>query len=138
MMRYVVGFVFTSNLSEVLLMHKNRPKWQAGKINGPGGKLDEGEDPHAGIKREIFEESNLSIDTWTYAGRIYSKEFEVHFLCATYENKNDAKSMEDEPVEWFKTESLPENLIPNLKWLIPLCADKIRDSSLLEFSVLYE
>jgi hypothetical protein len=36
---YVVGFLFRNNLSEVALIKKDRPAWQAGHLNGIGGKL---------------------------------------------------------------------------------------------------
>ena len=40
---WVVGFVFRNNRSEVVLQKKNRPSFQVGKLNGPGGKIEEGE-----------------------------------------------------------------------------------------------
>jgi 8-oxo-dGTP pyrophosphatase MutT (NUDIX family) len=38
-----LGFIFDTTLEHVLLVHKNSPAWQAGLINGPGGKIEPGE-----------------------------------------------------------------------------------------------
>ncbi len=36
---YVVGFMFTEDEKQVVLIEKKRPEWQAGKLNGVGGKI---------------------------------------------------------------------------------------------------
>lgn len=35
--RYVVGFCFNSDLSQIILIEKNKPEWQKGYLNGVGG-----------------------------------------------------------------------------------------------------
>ena len=52
---YVLAFIFDENLEKVLLIQKQRPKWQAGLDNGIGGKIEEKETAINAIKREIFE-----------------------------------------------------------------------------------
>ena len=37
----------------VVLTHKNRPAWQAGKLNGVGGKIELLESPVAAMVREF-------------------------------------------------------------------------------------
>jgi 8-oxo-dGTP pyrophosphatase MutT (NUDIX family) len=59
--RYVLGFVMDERKEKIVLIHKNRPDFQAGKLNGLGGKIEEGETPEDAIKREIEEESGLVI-----------------------------------------------------------------------------
>ncbi len=39
MERYVVGFCFNGDMSKVVLIQKNRPAWQVGKLNGVGGMV---------------------------------------------------------------------------------------------------
>lgn len=34
MIKYVCGFMFNEDYSEVLLINKNKPEWQKGKKNG--------------------------------------------------------------------------------------------------------
>ena len=38
--KYVTGFLFNDELDRVVLIHKNRPKWQSGMYNGVGGKIE--------------------------------------------------------------------------------------------------
>lgn len=140
MKKYTLGFVFNKNLDHVLLMHKNRPDWQAGKINGLGGKLEEGEDGVSCIQREVKEESGLDIekDNWVYAGVLYSESFHMEVLCSTHEgNMEDAKTLEDEEIEWFQIESLPKNTIDNLYWLVHITLDKIKNNKVETFNVRY-
>lgn len=48
---------------KTLMMHRNkRPDdVHLGKYNGLGGKFEPGESPEECVKREVFEESNLTI-----------------------------------------------------------------------------
>lgn len=55
--RYVVGFLFSEDESRVLLVLKNRPAWQEGKLNGVGGKIEAGETPLQAMEREFKEET---------------------------------------------------------------------------------
>ena len=41
--RYSAVALFSENLERVVLIHKLRPDWQAGKANLPGGKVEAGE-----------------------------------------------------------------------------------------------
>ncbi len=128
MKHYTLGFVFNSELNEVLLIHKNRPEWQKGKINGPGGKVEPDEEPKACISREIREETGLSIPIheWTAVGEMNHVEWNVQLFAVSYKGKKyDVQSLTDEKLEWFPTEKIPANVIPNLHWLIPLCKDKL-------------
>lgn len=66
MARYVVGFMFTTDLSKVLLILKNKPEWQSGKLNGIGGKVEDGETFHAALAREFLEETGARFDGWKF------------------------------------------------------------------------
>ena len=56
---YVLGFMFNEAESKVLLVWKNRPAWQAGKLNGVGGKIEAGETPVQAMNREFAEETGF-------------------------------------------------------------------------------
>jgi 8-oxo-dGTP diphosphatase len=141
MKKYTLGFVFNSTLEKVLLIHKSRPAHHAGKVNGLGGKIEENENPLACIVREIKEEADLITipEKWIYVGNEYSSEWHVEIFCYVYEgNIGDAKTMEDQKIEWFDVTALPSNIISNLTWLIPLCIDKIKDPALDTFVGIYK
>lgn len=59
MKRYVLGFAFNSDYTEVALIKKNRPDWQKGKYNGIGGKVEEGEPEILAMVREFKEETGI-------------------------------------------------------------------------------
>lgn len=60
MKSYVLGFFFDAKATCVLLIRKQRPEWQAGKLNGIGGKIEKDETPHNAMVRECQEETGLS------------------------------------------------------------------------------
>jgi 8-oxo-dGTP diphosphatase len=63
---YVVGFMFNPAENAVLLIRKRRPLWQEGKLNGIGGRIEEGETPEGAMRRECVEEVGIYCDTWNH------------------------------------------------------------------------
>ena len=61
MQTYACGFLFSLDRQRVLLIRKRRPAWQAGKLNGLGGKIEPGETPDAAARREVLEETGLVV-----------------------------------------------------------------------------
>lgn len=68
MQEYVLGFCFSNSLEEVWLIRKKRPAWQAGKLNGVGGHVEEGETPLCAMLRESFEEFGHADYNWQKFG----------------------------------------------------------------------
>lgn len=137
--KYTVGFIFNRDFSKVLLVHKETPEWQKGKVNGIGGKYEKGESAEECISRETYEEARLKIPpaSWMYVGVLRQSRGDVGILTAKYNgNLDDAVTNDHEAVEWFDIVKLPENVISNVRWLIPLCLDKLQNG-FAEFSVQY-
>lgn len=60
MTEYVLGFAFdTRPVRRVLLIQKEKPDWQAGKMNGIGGKIEPGENDVCAMAREFREECGI-------------------------------------------------------------------------------
>ncbi|MFH0970043.1 MAG: NUDIX domain-containing protein [Candidatus Diapherotrites archaeon] len=138
---YTVGFVFDPGLENVLLIHKNRPDWQKGKLNGPGGKVYDNESPFVGIAREIREETGLDIppEKWMPVAEIVERTYRCQFFgCVDEKAKEYAHTTTDEIVEWCQIDKLPTNILPSLTWLIPLCKDKIKNDDIEFVSVRYK
>lgn len=57
--QYVLGIMFSEDEERVLAIWKNRPDWQAGKLNGIGGKIEDGETPIEAMRREFREETGF-------------------------------------------------------------------------------
>lgn len=130
-MKYItatLGFLFTQDFAQVLLIHKKHPEWQAGKINGIGGKCEHGEGDEECISREVREETNLVVHTsqWKTVTALEWDVWQVTVFAAIYSGSTgDALSLTDEKVEWFPVAQLPKNVMSNLRWLIPLAVDQL-------------
>lgn len=125
MKRYSCAAIFSLNLSRVVLIHKLRPLWQAGKANFPGGKVeltdwpdvinpgesfptpgdyaDAAADAHrAGAARELREETGLIIapaDLKLFCRLRFTmpEPGECWFYCGV-SDVNAARTMEEEVV----------------------------------------
>src|SRR5215208_5596620 len=64
MQTYACGFLFSPDRQRVLLIRKRRPAWQAGKLNGVGGKIERDESPAEAMRREFREEAGLDVRDW--------------------------------------------------------------------------
>ncbi|MBA3724080.1 MAG: NUDIX domain-containing protein [Candidatus Levybacteria bacterium] len=140
MKTFSLGFVFDASMERVLLIHKNRPDWQKGKLNGIGGKVEEGEDSLGCMVRETLEETGLRIDAkdWKHFAQIHDAYGLVAVYAAVYTGSPaDAKNAEDQKVEWIVIQHLPTTVIKNLRWLIPAAVDKIGDASFKKIIVEY-
>lgn len=124
MKHYVLSFIFTPDQKKVLLIHKNRPNWQVGKINGIGGKVEAREKPLAAIVREVKEETNLDIpsEAWKSVGKLKNNLWTIHLYTTIFTHEPQlALAMTDEQIEWYECDNLPTACIDNLTWLIPIC-----------------
>jgi 8-oxo-dGTP diphosphatase len=127
MSRYVVGFIFNKDLTQVLLIHKNRPEWQAGKLNGPGGKIEEGENGTKAVRREIEEETGLKTDNsdWYYVKTLSDYNEVDVFTCKYSGNQSDASTMTDEKIGWFDINNYTHETLYNIPELVLLCKEKL-------------
>lgn len=128
--RYVAGFLIAPDEDRVLLIRKTHPEWQAGKLNGIGGKINHPESPAEAMYREFDEEAGLLIVDWQHFltlnanpnGRVY------FFRCfGTLELLRSAQSQTDEHVQIRTISSLiltQSLMIPNLRWILPLAAHR--------------
>jgi 8-oxo-dGTP diphosphatase len=57
---YVNGFMFSPDHQRVALIHKRQPTWQAGYLNGIGGKIELGETAAEAMVREFSEETGVA------------------------------------------------------------------------------
>lgn len=140
MKTYTLGFIFSQDLSEVLLMHKNRPDWQVGRLNGVGGKIEVNEESVDCIVREVLEEAGVKTEkeSWTYFGEIKSDDWRVDLYTLIYlENSKDFFTATDEKIEWFRVDDLPNNILKNLNWIIPLAMDRLNNKELKSCLVEY-
>lgn len=124
---YVCGFLFNdyNHPKNILLIKKNRPEWQAGKYNGIGGKIEEGELPITAMNREFEEEVGIKDIDWHMLAILEGENFKVYFFDGYDEKIYTWKQMEDEVPKIF-TGALPHftYMMENLRFLIPLAKDR--------------
>lgn len=138
--RYVVGFLLNQYRSTVVLIQKNRPAWQAGRLNGVGGKIELGEDPADAMAREFLEETGYRTEPGAWrelctiawpddAIRVGDAEpTSVIFFTLTapvVQLDRVIATQTDEYVntfgiDWLLLTENRRSLIPNLTWLLPL------------------
>lgn len=130
-MDYVVGFTYRDN-GDLLLMKKLRPDWQIGLLNGPGGKIEEDEHKTEAIRREFLEEAGVDIEeaNWELFCTLQSGGHIVYFFVAT-KTINTVYQTTDEELVWVDPQNLPDNVISNLRWLVPMSKAKYRVKSIV-------
>ena len=120
---YVVGFLFSEDYSRIVLIRKNRPDWQAGLLNGLGGKINLlDETPVTAMKREFKEESGVEVDNWKEFLKLEGEVSVVYFFIATGDTTK-VTTIETGIVESYDVATLKERLgacVPNLSWILPL------------------
>jgi len=117
---------------QLVLIKKINPQWQRNLYNGVGGKIEAGESSVDAMSREFSEETGVTISTssWTFYARINRPGYyDLDLYFAHSDLAFTAKTVEKEQVRLFKLSDLPANIIPNLKWLIPLALDQQADFS---------
>ena len=129
MQEYVLCLLYDKMSKCVALVHKIKPKWQAGKINGIGGKVEVGEIPLAACSREFLEETGVEIpqSEWRQFLTLSGDGFVVHSFVAFNDRVFYCKTMEDEAIEIFNVKDIDyTKCVDNLKWIIPLSLSKDR------------
>jgi len=124
MRRYVAGFAFRGD--KVLLVRKNRPKWQAGFLNGIGGEMTLGESPAEAMRREFYEETGGHFLDWQLFASEEGPGYEVWFyrMSILAEHPWNAPEWNDVGEELYWVEpNTKEPVIGNLNWLLPLARD---------------
>ena len=121
---YVLALLFTPDRHRVVLVHKTRPAWQAGRINALGGKLDPGESAADAARREVREEAGVDVAAWEEFLVWEDAQYRMHACRAFDPAAERARTAEDQAVFLADAVALPANVIDNLRWLVPLALDR--------------
>lgn len=130
---YVLIWCRRGNSSnETLLILKDRPQWQAGRLNLPGGKVETGETPEQAARRELAEETGYECATEPrIVGKIVDRSCIVWILKIVVfsDNEPQARSEETEIPQWINWDKACKDtrLLPNLRLIVPLCMTGVDD-----------
>ena len=126
--KYTVIPLFNIDGSEVLLIKKDRTAFK-GRLNGVGGKIEDGETPEQGAYREIEEETSLKpeqVKNLTWLGTLTLPEQcdnankdkypELWFYSGIVKDQSLAHAPENEtePVAWYMLNK-DDNVITHLE-----------------------
>lgn len=118
---YVSGFLFNENKNKVVLVIKNRPDFQRGKINAVGGKIEENESPIKAITREFWEETGLYFTNWEKFCEFERKSCILHFFRGTYSNIDEVKTKTDEKIIVLDLNYIDVfDRLPNFDWVFKM------------------
>lgn len=112
---FTMGIIFSADLANVYLLRKDHPEWQAGLLNGVGGKLNTGESYAVCMAREGKEESGYSGE-WQHLGSMRGQNDVGAFQCEVFYSVMAAKVKEPKTCEAEKIEKHP---VADLPALIP-------------------
>ena len=117
---YVLGFRIGQ---KVLLLKKLSPAWQG--LNGVGGKIEKGESQYDAMIREYREEVGVDVHDWEYRMCLDGEDFVLFVFCSKgpIVAPKIVNDIGEELVIAHVSDIPHLNVIPNLRWMIPLCAD---------------
>ncbi len=106
----IATLLFVLQEDEVLLIRKKRGLG-AGKINGPGGKLEAGETPRQCALREVREELCISVLDTASCGELrfqFTDGYSIHVHVFTSTRFDGEPTETDEAIPlWFKRSEIP-------------------------------
>jgi len=138
---YCLGFAFDNTqegsqdigLANVALIEKIKPTWQAGRLNGIGGMIEDFDREDCGASRaglnamvrEFQEETGYQteISDWKHFHTMGSEKWQVECFKSFGLPLHQLKTTTEEQVTVVNAYDLPEHVLFNLRWLIPLALD---------------
>jgi ADP-ribose pyrophosphatase YjhB (NUDIX family) len=125
----VSAFVFDDRGNILLARRAHEP--DAGKWDAPGGFLEEGEHPIAGLRRELLEETGLEIEVGDFVGAFDDTYGDGADARAVLNLVWEAGVVSGEPIaaddvselRWFSKERLPPDEEVAFRWFVPVLRD---------------
>jgi 8-oxo-dGTP diphosphatase len=145
---YCLGFVFDEELEHVVLLEKNRPPWQAGKVNGVGGHVQPGESYLESMRREFREEAGADIPEvqWVAFCGMTGTAPEVErpdcenldWTCMCFAARLKLSDFDcvvtktDEQIVLVEVTNLDTEMVPidNVRWMIPAAIEALKGGEL--------
>lgn len=127
MTEYVLCYV--RDLADILVIERKKKDWQEGKLNLPGGRIEDGETAEEAAIREIGEEANINATSASLIGSMHHADSIIYVMACGFDPDDaEVKSSAEGDVSWIDYPDLLSNprLIPNLRVIIPLAIAGVR------------
>jgi mutator protein MutT len=118
---------FVRRDGKVLLQRRAPGRTWAGRLNGPGGKVAVGETPDGAMRREVAEETGLTIDDPVHHGTLdlvfgdpaTSRLRVFVYVCDRFMGR--ARGGREGRLRWYADERLPyDELWPDMRFWLPV------------------
>lgn len=140
MKEYVLGFLFDRDASSVVLIHKQKPEWQKGFLNGVGGKIEPSENPLAAMVREFAEETGHIVGAWNkFAVLRGYNNGEPWRMCCFWATGDTSlcSTQEEEEVEIVPLKDIPyRKTMVNIPWLLSM-VESLKEENAEYYDVRY-
>jgi ADP-ribose pyrophosphatase YjhB (NUDIX family) len=121
-----VSALVTDDARRVLLARRAYEP-DAGLWDAPGGFLEEGEDPAVGLRRELLEETGLTIDVGDFVGAFVDRygddsdaQAVLNLVWEATIARGELRAADDvSELRWFATDALPAESELAFRWLGP-------------------
>lgn len=136
---YVLGFAKTWT-GLMVMIKKERPAWQAGLLNGVGGKIEPGETPFEAMVREFQEETGVHHMGWIERGQCIGDDFNVRVFYAGLPHGAVPTTTTDEQIQLLDPDTLDDMrhfLLPHIIAMVELCFMTIGPSNARPYFHLY-
>lgn len=124
MYNYVIGFLFSEDRKNILLIEKQKPLWQKGLWNAIGGKIKKTDNNIAfAMSREFYEETTIQNIKWKNFCNLYGDNWNLNCFVSFNNKIYSYQHVEEEKPMIFPLSNIPPKRISNLDWLITLALD---------------
>jgi len=124
----VCPIIQISGTEQIVLIKKERPAFQVGRLNLPGGHIENKESPKVAGDRELYEETGLTLLESIPVGSIEGEEWKVYIFAGYVKNPREIKNENagEKVFIFYIHEALAKpNLMMNLLYIIPKCLAKL-------------
>lgn len=139
MIRYCLGFIFSPDTKEVLLIHKERSFYR-GTWNGLGGLVNPGEGTFEAMQREWQEECGLDIEGGHAVASVMPADqaWKMDVYAVIDPRIAKAKTTTDEEVKCFKVAALTDlSVAPFVRPLVYMSMDRLKAPTMTPLVALH-
>jgi 8-oxo-dGTP diphosphatase len=105
----VVAAALVDRGGRVLIAQRPPGKWQAGRWEFPGGKVEAGEDEEAAVRRELHEELGVRVDALqrlTEVSHDYSDRSVAIGLWLVLRHEGEPRGLDGQALQWVHADAL--------------------------------